>query len=255
MAENITCDIITSNAKIYALNAGSEDMKIYIAGLGPGKTDLITLEALKVAQNSDVIIVPRSDSSVPGIAEKYIARYVSGKNLIPVLFPMINDEAERSRTISEQLISTKTEWENADKIFFPVIGDAMLYSTGAYLLEAFRKIKPSIEAEFIPGISAHSLAASCAKRFLAMSSEILSIIPGTAPPEKIAQILKSSDTAAIYKPKAQANLKNIIKQTGPYEKILRVDFAGIPKREKIFEGPEALENIKEYLSIILLWKS
>ena len=85
-----------------------------------------------------------------------------------------------------------------------------------------------------------------------MSDEILSIIPGTADPEKIKSTLQNSNCAAIYKPTAIKNIKELITK---YEKIIRVDFAGIPDKEKIYEGEKALENINEYLSIILLWNS
>ena len=128
----------------------------------------------------------------------------------------------------------------------------MLYSTGKYLLDVWRRLVPELEASFIPGVSAHSLAAAAAKRFLAMKDEIFSVIPGTADPEKVRKALASCDTAAIYKPTALKNLPELAKD---FAHIIRVDFAGIPEREKIFEGEDALHNINEYLSVILLWKN
>ena len=227
--------------------------KLIIAGLGPGNPDLITLEALNSAKNSDIIIVPRSKPDVKGIAEKIIGQFLPDKEFLAINFPMITDERKRSQIILEQLIHTKSQWQNANVIFFPVIGDSVLFSTGAYLLEQMRKILPGLDVEFIPGISAHSLASTCAKKFLAMKNEILSIIPGTAEPEKIIHALKCSDITAIYKPKAIKNIHDVI-NPDDFTKILRVDFAGIPEREKIIHGSQALENITEYLSILLLWK-
>lgn len=227
--------------------------KLIIAGLGPGKPELITLEALNAARSSEIIIVPRSKPDAPGIAEGILADYVNHEKFIPVNFPMINDEFKRSRIIHEQLINAKSQWEKASNIFFPVIGDSTLYSTGAYLSDELRKIVPDLSVELIPGISAHSLASTCAKRFLAMRDEILAIIPGTAESEKISNALKSSDVVAIYKPTALNNIHDVIKPD-EYGKILRVDFAGIPERERVYEGAEALNDINEYLSIILLWK-
>lgn len=230
-------------------------MKIYIAGLGAGNGQLITLAALKAAQSSDIVIVPRSQKEERGIAEGIIECYINNKPIIPVLFPMIRDEATRIRLIKEQLSNTKPIWEEATEIFFPVIGDAMLYSTGEYMLSIMKELVADLEVEFIAGVSAHSLAASYAKRELAMSNEILSIIPGTASTEEVMQILKITKVAAIYKPKALRELVGIIERTGPYKEIIRIDFAGIPNRERIIRGEAALTDIKEYLSIILLWKS
>ncbi len=231
-------------------------MKFIIAGIGPGNPDLITLSVLNEAESSDFILVPRAhDDDKPGIAEKIIAQHLPEKKIIHIYFPMTKDSKRRGEIISEQLFNIEDKIEFAKKIFFPVIGDSMLYSTGAYLIEEAKKIFPYIEVDFIPGISAHSAACACAQRFMAMSEEIFSVIPGTADPEKILSVLKNSDAAAIYKPTAlkNKNIINFIKNS--CKKIIRVDFAGISEKEKIFYGFEALENINEYLSIILIWKN
>ncbi len=230
-------------------------MKIFIAGLGTGNPNLITLEAINTAKISDVILFPCSkENKSKGVAEKILLNFVKPQKFFRIFFPMIKNSNERDKIIFNQIIEIKSEIENSSKIFFPVIGDSLLYSTGAYLIEAMRKIFPDVEVDFIPGISAHSLAAACAKKFLAMSDEILTVIPGTAEPEKILNALKSSDTVAIYKPKAVKDLKSIVKNVCSWKKIFRIDCAGIPDKEKIYEGYEALENINEYLSIIILWR-
>ena len=227
-------------------------MKLIIAGLGPGDSNLITVSALNEAKNSDLILIPKSHkNNVQGVAEKILRDNLPEKSFISIYFPMIKDSKKRDEIIFEQIQNIKSKIEISKKIFFPVIGDSLLYSTGAYLIEALKKFFNDIDVNFIPGISAHSLAASCAKKFLAMSDEIFSVIPGTAEPEKIKAVLENSDSAAIYKPTAIKNIKELINEN--YEKIIRVDFAGIPDKEKIYEGEKALENINEYLSIILLW--
>lgn len=229
---------------------------LIIAGLGPGSPELITLEALNAAREADLIIVPRSHENSQGLAEKIILHHMPEREsgIVRILFPMIRDSSRRGQIISEQLKSIQTQIEGADKIFFPVIGDSMLYSTGAYLLDSVQKIGVNLECKFIPGISAHSLAASCAKRFLAMSDEILTIIPGTADPVKIQRMLEIADSAAIYKPSACKSLKAIIRQSGSFRKIIRVDYAGVTGLERIYEDDNALEDINNYLSIILLWR-
>ena len=223
-------------------------MNLLIAGIGPGDPELITLSALHAASSSDIIIVPRSKPEVQGLAEKVITHHLPDKKYLPLLFPMTHDAETRDSLILSQLRENMHEWEHASTIFFPVIGDSMLYSTGKYLLSAFRHLVPEIEAEFIPGISAHSLAASCAKRFLAMNDEILAIIPGTANPERIRQTLTACDCAAIYKPTALINPQELLRGFN----MIRIDYAGIPERERIIYGEDALSCIHDYLSIILL---
>ena len=225
-------------------------MKLLIAGIGPGNPELITLSAMKAAEQADIIIIPRSKIDTSGLAEKIIMHHLPDKKYLPLLFPMTRDAEHRDALILSQLIDAKDEWENVSTIFFPVIGDSMLYSTGKYLLTAFHELIPDLEAEFIPGISAHSLAASCAKKFLAMNDEILAIIPGTADSEHIRKILASCDCAAIYKPTAITDPQELLRGFN----AIRVDYAGIPELEHITYEEEAITGLHDYLSIILLWR-
>ncbi|MBQ7217027.1 MAG: precorrin-2 C(20)-methyltransferase [Synergistaceae bacterium] len=229
-------------------------MKLIIAGIG--FADLITLRALRAAQNADMILVPRSKDGEQGYAEPFIAELLPERKYRHIHFPMTHDAARRNAEILTQLEAMSGDLENAGSIFFPVIGDAMLYSTGEYLQEAMTELFPDMETEFIPGISAHSLAASIAHRYLAMRDEILAVIPGTAPLSKIMLALDGCECAAIYKPSALLEIEQLaddfrIKNFGH---IVRVDYAGIPERERVIEGDKALKNISEYMSIILIWR-
>ncbi|MBR0251209.1 MAG: precorrin-2 C(20)-methyltransferase [Synergistaceae bacterium] len=227
-------------------------MNIFVAGIGPGNYDLITLSALEHASRSDLIIVPRSDMNTMGMSEKVIRHYVKDKFILPVHFPMIKDENECIRVIHEQLMHH--QWEGRENIFFPVIGDSVLYSTGYYFVRAFEKIIADINIEFIPGISAHSLASSLAKKYLAIRDEIFCVISGTSDPERITAAMRASDVIAIYKPKAVKNLRELVMKAGEFKNIIRIDYAGIQDKESIHEGLEALNEIHEYMSIILLWR-
>ena len=229
-------------------------MKLIIAGIG--FDDLITLRALRAAESADVIIVPRSHEHTKGYAKRFIAELVPDRKYIHVRFPMVSNPEKRSAEILSQLEALKPELENAGTIFFPVIGDSMLYSTGKYLQEAMTKLFPEMKTDFIPGISAHSLAASVAKRYLVMRDEILAVIPGTAPLSKIMLALDGCDCAAIYKPSALLDIEQLAKDFRLYNfgHIVRIDYAGIPERERVIEGESALKNITEYMSIILLWR-
>lgn len=227
--------------------------QIFVAGLGPGDFGLVSFEAVDKAKTSDIILVPRSKIDEEGFAEKIISHHLPEKTIFPMIFPMTRNSVKRQGIIFQQLKTLEEKIKISNKIFFPVIGDSMLYSTAAYLIEELKKFLPDIDVNFIPGISAHSLAAAIAKRFLAMSDEILTVIPGTARPEKIASALEHSDSVAIYKPKAIKSLRELVARFS-FSHIIRVDFAGIPERERVLEGLEALDDVDEYLSIILLWR-
>ena len=229
-------------------------MKLTVAGVGPGDPDLVTKAAIKAAEQADLILEPVSRDGKASVAgEALKANLNNQKNFTPFLFPMIKDNIKRDAIILEQLNNLKDLWLNANNILLPVIGDSALYATGAYLYDVWRNnFNINIELELIPGISAHSLAASCAKKFLAMGDDILCIIPGTANIKRIEQALKYAEAAAVYKPSAlKSSLKEMVMQTGIWREIVRVDRAGLPD-QKIYYGEDALNSPDEYLSLLLL---
>ncbi|MBR1417692.1 MAG: precorrin-2 C(20)-methyltransferase [Synergistaceae bacterium] len=229
-------------------------MRLTVAGVGPGDPDLVTRAAIKAAEQADLILEPVSRDGKASVAgEALKANLNNPKNFTPFLFPMIKDNVKRDAVILEQLNNLKDLWLNANNILLPVIGDSALYATGAYLYDVWRNnFNINIELELIPGISAHSLAASCAKKFLAMGDDILCVIPGTANIKRIEQALKYAEAAAVYKPSAlKSSLKEMVMQTGIWREIVRVDRAGLPD-QKIYYGEDALKSPDEYLSLLLL---
>ncbi|MBQ4431041.1 MAG: precorrin-2 C(20)-methyltransferase [Synergistaceae bacterium] len=223
---------------------------VTIAGIGPGDPELVTLSAIHEAEISDVILAPRSAPDRPGIAENIITHHFPHRHITPLFFPMTQDQTIRHGIILSQLEDMRTLL--ADRItFFPVLGDSTLYSTGCYVAQAMSELFPDLDVNIIPGISAHSLASAYVSQFLAMNDEALTIIPGTAPREKINATIHISDTVAIYKPSAIDDIRGLI-DPAEFSTVIRADHIGIPGHEDVFIGPEALDGLIGYMSVIIL---
>lgn len=229
-------------------------IKFIAAGVGPGDPGLITIKALKTVEEADLVLVPVAAAGRVSVADTIIRAHLKGIETIPIVFPMTRDEAARDARLREQLEGLRPRWAEARSVVLPVIGDAALYATAAYLYDIWKTLLPSLELELVPGVSAHSLAGSRARRFLALGEAILSIVPGTAAPDAILRALQSCDSAALYKPSALKNeLRGIVEAAGPWSAIMRVDRAGLPD-ECFLEGDAALSPAEEYLSTLLLWR-
>ncbi len=229
-------------------------LKFTVVGVGPGDPDLITVKALKIIEGADIVLTPHSKTGRASVAENVVRAHLKELKTTPMLFPMVDDSKERDAVLRQQLEELKPLWEKAESVVLPVIGDSALYATGSYLYDVWKEFVPNLELALVPGISAHSLAASRASVFLAMGEDILSIIPGTDSADHIAKALAAADSAAIYKPCAlKEKLKDVVMSAGKWKRIIRIDRAGLPD-EKIFEGEAALAPAEEYLSIMLLWR-
>lgn len=223
-----------------------------VAGVGPGDPELVTVGALKVISCADVVLAPCSREGRPGVAAEIVRAHLPGLEMIPFVFPMTRDAEERDRALRSQIRALGTRTAAARSVVLPVIGDSALYATGSYLFEVWRGLEPDLELRLVPGVSAHSLASARAGRFLAMGSEVFTVIPGTAGAAAITRALAAADAAAIYKPSAiKEGLQAVVESTGPWTSVVRVDRAGLPD-EKITAGADALAKTDEYLSVTLL---
>lgn len=229
-------------------------MKLSVVGVGPGNPDLITVKAIKVIKKADLVITPHSKSGRASVAEMAFRPHLPEVKTLQMVFSMKGDDAERDRLLKEQLEENRTQWENAESVALPVIGDSSLYATGAYLYDVWKELVPDLELELVPGIPAYSLAASLIPSFLVLHDEVLTLIPASKDIEKIKKTLAVSNTVALYKPYIlRDKLKETVKSCGPWSKIYRIDRAGLPE-QRILTGDEALDQAEEYLSILLLWR-
>ena len=229
-------------------------MRLIVAGVGPGDPGMVTAGALRTLEDADLVLIPHSRDGRPSVAEGAVRAHLRDGVAVSVVFPMIRDAQGRDAALRERLEELRPQWEGAGTVVLPVIGDSALYATGAYLYDVWKELVPDLELVLVPGVSAHSLASSCARRFLALGEDVLCIVPGTAEPGRIEAALRAADAAALYKPSALGDgLRPLVQRAGPWRETVRVDRAGLPD-ERILSGDEALAAAEEYLSVLLLWR-
>ena len=171
--------------------------KFYIISLGPGNPELITIQALKVLEDCDVIFVPVRSSNLEwkgsvayqilkniyNTHEKWFKGSAESFNFIksweekfaPIYTPMIYDPDSWKDQVSQIVNACNS---NA-KVGFVTLGDAGLFSSAYYLLDIIDGQHPNISqnTEVIPGISSISYASSLVKKPLCLGNSKLEIVP------------------------------------------------------------------------------
>ncbi len=218
-------------------------------GVGPGDPDLLTVKAVKMLNDVDVICAPRSAESKPSVALSIIKPILEDRKskyqTLEPLFPMIEDKSalqnywdDAARLIIEKL--------NAGlNVAFITLGDPSVYSTFSYVFKIIEGL--NFETMIIPGITSFTGCAASAKIQLAERDEIIVIVPKVD--ERLSQILEYGDTFVIMKTSRHSDmLKDIINNDKRDKEIISVQNCSM-KDEKIVNG---FVEDKKYLSTTIV---
>lgn len=160
--------------------------KIYVVGMGPGKEEMMTGQALAVLDQADVIIGYT-------VYLKLLGERFKDKEMLST--PM-RQETERCRIAFQ-------EAEKGKKVAFICSGDAGIYGMASLMYE-IGKSHPEIELEVIPGITAASSGAAVLGAPLNHDFCVISLSDLLTPWEKIEKRLiaaaKGDFAIAIYNP-------------------------------------------------------
>lgn len=161
--------------------------KLYGVGVGPGDPELLTLKAVRLIREADVIAVPGKDvNALPleSVAYKIALSAcpeISGKCAITVLMPMTKEKSELEAAHLNGAITIADFLENGKNVVFLTLGDPTVYSTYIYVHK--KVIEMGYEAEIINGIPSFCAVAARLNTGLAEQSDQIHIIPASYSPE------------------------------------------------------------------------
>ena len=226
------------------------DGKFFGVGVGPGDPELLTVKAVKAIKISDVIIAPKTEKKEGSVALKIAEPYISDAEIIFQTFPMVKN-FEDSKEIFQQNANQILKFLRAGKnVAFLTLGDPMFFSTYIYVYELLKNSGAQIET--IAGVPAFLAIASHVGRAAAHGNDIVTIIPATAPKEKIVDALKFSDATVLMKVyKNFSEVVELLESENMIENAVLVSRYGLDD-EKILYDVKAHQSDKlNYLSTIL----
>jgi precorrin-2/cobalt-factor-2 C20-methyltransferase len=175
-------------------------MKLFCVGCGPGDPELLTIRALNLITEADIIFVPTSKLDKPSIALSIVAKYIKETTkIINLVFPMVKDKDSLKDYWKKNTLEISQMVRTGKKTLYLTVGDPSLYSTWIYIHRELKKNHKDIEIEIIPGITSIFAFAAESKISLVEGNEHLSIVPACYDLNKVKNTVKASDTIVFLK--------------------------------------------------------
>ena len=225
-------------------------------GIGPGDPELLTVKAVRLLAEADVIYVPKARTKAESLARKIVAGYVdSEEKFCEVEFTMgkTAKELKSSYDLSAQRIIG--DLRQGKQVAYLTLGDPMLYSTYIYLTEALRRQCPDIAIETVPGIPSFGAAAALANISLAEKNERVIILPVPEDLTDLKNILRRFDTVILLKvAKKLAEVIDLLGECDCINNAVFISHAGLENQtiERDLKRLRLEENEQGYLSIIIV---
>jgi precorrin-4/cobalt-precorrin-4 C11-methyltransferase len=192
-------------------------------GVGPGDPELVTVKAVRVLREADVVLVPvlaarepgggSQGGSLPGgqqgRAETIIRAYVAADRIRRLEFALNDTGGVTPRRAAAWHAAATAVAEafaaGATAVAFGTLGDPGLYSTFSYLAQTVRTLVPEVTVETVAGITAMQDLASRAGLALAEGTEPVTLVPLNGGPGALDQALAQGGTVVGYKIGAAAS--------------------------------------------------
>ena len=219
----------------------------YGVGVGPGDPELLTLKAVRIINECEILAVPgktKEESVAYGIALAAVPE-IADKETVCIHMPMTKDEkklAESHKNGAAQIIQLL---ERGRSVAFLTLGDPTIYSTYLYLQKLIQEA--GYETAIISGIASFLAAGAALNTGLVEKDEQLHIIPSSY---EIEEALELPGTKVLMKAGKKMPL---VKQAVAYmdADVYMVEKCGMTG-ERICRGANEIPEDAGYYSLIIV---
>jgi precorrin-2/cobalt-factor-2 C20-methyltransferase len=222
-------------------------------GVGPGDPDLITMKAVKILKQVDLVFAAASTKNNHSLAVNIAREHIPASAAVKMLrFPMTRDKNEPHKAWKEHARPIITDLEKGRNVAFLTLGDSMTYSTYGYILKYVQKLAPHLEAQTVPGITSYQAAAARLNTPLVEGEESLMIVSGVKGGNRLRELRGKPENIVFLKAyRNVTDIKAAIDESGKYPSCVGVKSCGHPDEEIIKDIEELSRRDPDYWTLIL----
>ncbi len=221
--------------------------KLYGVGVGPGDPELLTIKAVRIIKEADILAVPgeQKEGSVAYQIAKQAISELDTKEIISIHMPMTKDEKRLEDSHKKGAEEIINYLEQGKTVAFLTLGDPTIYSTYIYL---HKRIKESgYETEIISGIPSFCAVAAKLNQGLVEKNEQLHVIPSSY---DIEDTIALSGTKVLMK--SGKKISTVIEYLKTKDcQVSMVENCGM-EDEKIYRSLDEIKDDAGYYSLIIV---
>lgn len=219
---------------------------LYGVGVGPGDPELMTLKAVRLIRETEVIAVPGAEVKET-VAYQIAVQAVpelSGKELVPIYMPMTHDKVVMEENHAKGAVALESYLREGKNVVFLTLGDPTIYSTFSYLQKLVER--DGYETALVSGITSFCAAAARVNRPLVEWNEQLHVVPAV---HRLDDSLEQPGNYVLMKSgRKMDQVKEILKKSG--RDVRMVENCGM-EDEHIYRSVEEIPDSAGYYSLII----
>lgn len=220
--------------------------KLWGVGVGPGDPELLTVKAVRVLREADVVIVPDA-SSGDKVALNIARDYLKDKQIQFVKTPMVRDKAVMDAAHEQAADEICRLLDQGKQVVFLTLGDPAIYSTYMYIHE--KVLRRGYTVEVVPGIPSFCAAAARLNRSLCLGREPLLIIPASHDQEKLMDI--PANKVFMKAGRSILELQQALADRGLLENASMVENCSM-ENERVYPNFADLKEPSGYFSLVIV---
>lgn len=220
---------------------------LYGIGVGPGDPELLTLKAVRIIRENDVIAVPGEvkENTVAYNIVKPVIENLDEKEFLELPMVMTKDAGKLEENYSNAAKRVMECLDTGKNVVFLTLGDATVYATYMYV---HQKVEAAgYHTEIVSGIPSFCAVAAKLNMSLVERSEMLHVIPSSY---QIDEALKLPGTKVLMKAgKKMADVKKKLREMDC--SVTMIENCGM-ENEKIYRSAEEIDENAGYYSLIIV---